>query len=287
MFYIKLDSNNDLVVTQREAIYRGDNLNRKIIYLIPFQVGEIDPLTAFFYLSYIRPDGIADVVALERMEEKYNESYYQYTFPELINCKLTKFPGEVCTWLQIYSGDPSNPIISKSGECRLHIQESKNMDDYFCDHQVTAIYQFHKDLDETVAEVDETVEQVHTALAAKADNIVFHPEDSTIQLTAEGEPVGDRVKISTIDGAVLNNAGITVDGELIVTFTDGTMKNLGVVVDESGNVYVPHLDDRKILSWTVESRAEDVPEPVDLNPFDEWNNIDDKEVVTDYIWESM
>lgn len=161
------------------------------------------------------------------------------------------------------------------------------MDDYFCDHQVTAIYQLHKDLDDTVAEMDETVEQVHTALASKADNIIFHPEDNTIQLTAEGEPVGDRVKISTVEGAVLNNAGITVDGELIVTFTDGTMKNLGVVVDESGNVYVPHLDDRKILSWTVESKAGEVPTPVDLNPFDEWNNIDDKEVVTDYIWESL
>ena len=161
------------------------------------------------------------------------------------------------------------------------------MDDYLCDHQVTAIYQFHKDLDKTVAEVGETVEQVTTALDSKADNIVFHPEDSTIQLTAGGEPVGDRLKISTIDGAVVNNAGITVDGELIVTFTDGTMKNLGVVVDESGNVFVPHLDDRKILSWTVESRATEVPDPVDLNPFDEWSSVDDNTVVSDYIWEDM
>ena len=287
MFYIKLDANNDLVVTQREAIYRGDNLNRKIIYLIPFQVGEIDPLTAFFYLSYIRPDGIADVVTLERMEERYNESYYQYTFPELINCKLTKFPGEVCTWLQIYSGDPSDPVISKSGECNLHIQESKNMDDYLCDHQVTAIYQFHKDLDKTVTEVGETVEQVATALESKADNIVFHSEDNTIQLTAAGEPVGDRVKISTIDGAVINNAGITVDGELIVSFTDGTMKNLGKVVDDGGYVYVPHISDRKILSFTVEKTAGEVPNPVDLNPFDEWRPIDNTTVVSDYTWEQM
>ena len=287
MFYIKLDSNNDLVVTQREAIYRGDNLNQKIIYLIPFKVGDIDPLTAFFYLSYIRPDGIADVVVLERMEERYNESYYQYTFPELINCKLTKFPGEVCTWLQIYSGDPANPVISKSGECNLHIQESKSMDDYLCDHQVTAIYQFHKDLDETTTEVNAAIEDVNASLDKKADNIVFHPEDNTIQLTASGEPVGDRVKISTIDGAVVNNAGITVDGELIITFTDGTMKNLGVVVDESGNVYVPHIDDHKVLSWTVEKEPGEIPEPVDLNPHDEWSDIDDDTVVTDYIWEDM
>ena len=287
MFYIKLDSNNDLVITQRENIYRGENLSHKIIYLIPFQLGEIDPLTAFFYLSYIRPDGVGDVVALERMEERYNESYYQFTFPEMVNFKMTKFAGEITTWLQIYTGDPKNPVVMKSGECVLHIEDAKNMDDYLCDHQVTAIYQFHKDLDDTVTDLDETVENMNAALAAKADNIVFHEEDSTIQLTANGEPVGDRVKISTIDGAVVNNAGITVDGELIVTFTDGTMKNLGKVVDESGVVYVPHIDDRKILSWTVEKEPTEVPDPVDLNPFDEWGQIDSDTVVSDYVWEEM
>ena len=76
--YIKLDENMDLVITVNDPIYRGDNLNRKIIYLIPPVIGEVDVLTAELYLSYIRADGVADVVILERMEEKYNENYYQY-----------------------------------------------------------------------------------------------------------------------------------------------------------------------------------------------------------------
>lgn len=120
MFYIKLETDQDdlnLVITQREAIYRGDNLNQKIRYLIPLTVGDIDMLTAFVYLNYIRADGTPDVVRLERMEEKYNESYYQYAFP--VTCKLTKYPGEVCTWMQIFTGSPSNPVISKTGECML------------------------------------------------------------------------------------------------------------------------------------------------------------------------
>lgn len=144
MFYIKLDENMDLVTTVRESLFRGDNLNRKIVYLIPLKVGDIDMLTAYVYLNYIRADGVADVAVLERMEEKYNESYYQYTFP--VTCKLTRYPGEVCTWMQIYAGSPSNPNIQKTGECLLQIQESKNMDDYLCDHQVTAIYQLQKQI---------------------------------------------------------------------------------------------------------------------------------------------
>lgn len=145
MIYIKLDESMNLVMTVSEPIYRGDNLNQKIIYLIPPQVGEVDILSATLYLNYIRADGVADIVRLSRSEEKYKETYYQYSLP--VSCRLSKCPGEVCSWLQIYSGTPSNPTIAKSGECLLYIEDSKNMDDYICDHQLTAIYQMQKQID--------------------------------------------------------------------------------------------------------------------------------------------
>lgn len=49
----------------------------------------------------------------------------------------------------------------------------------------------------------------------------------------------------------------------------------------SGVVYVPSISDDKILSWTNNGGLQN-PDPVDLNPFDEW--IDD-ETVSEYIWE--
>lgn len=146
MFYIKLEDDMSLVITVREPIYRGDNLNQKIRYLLPAKVGDIDILTAYVYLNYIRADGVADVVILERAEEMYNESYYQYMLP--VTCKLSKYPGSICTWIQIYTGNLSNPVISKSGECVLQIEDSKNMDGYLCDHQVTAIFQLQKQMEE-------------------------------------------------------------------------------------------------------------------------------------------
>lgn len=85
MFYIKLDENMDLIITAKTPIYRGDNLNQKIVYLIPTQVEEIDMASATVYLLYIRADGVADVVSLEPMEEKYNETYFQYTFPLIVS----------------------------------------------------------------------------------------------------------------------------------------------------------------------------------------------------------
>lgn len=282
MFYIKLDESMDLIITKKQPIYRGDNLNQKIIYLIPTTVEEIDMATATVYLLYIRADGVADVVTLEQMEELYNETYLQYTFP--VNCKLTRFPGEVCTWLQIFTGTPSNPITAKSGECMLQIQDSKNMDDYLCDHQMTALYQLSKTTSDALEEMQGTID---TVVETKADNIIFNEDDNTIQLSAAGVPIGDRIVVNTNTGAVVTGAYISEENELVLTLSDGTTKNLGSVIGKDGAVYVPHISEKKILSFTIEDEPGEVPEPVDLNPSDEWSGIEGSGIETDYIWETM
>jgi len=184
MFYIKLEDDMSLVITVRDSIYRGDNLNQKIRYLIPLTVGDVDVLTAFIYLNYIRADGTPDVVRLERLEEKYNESYYQYVFP--VTSRLTKYPGEVCTWMQICSGPPSCPVVSKSGECVLQIEESKNMDDYICDHQLTALYRLEKSLTSDIEEINELV-------AAKADSLSYNEESRELRLKSGDIEIGEAV----------------------------------------------------------------------------------------------
>lgn len=281
MFYLKLEKDMSLIITVREGLFRGDNLSHKMVFLIPQSVGEIDMLQASVFLSYVRADGAADIVMLERLEEKYNEVYLQYTFP--VRCKMTRFPGEVCMWLQIYAGQPGCPTVAKSGECVVQIQDSKNMDDYLCDHQTTALYQMHKSMTEKIDAISETVDDI---AAQKADNLVFHEEDSTIQLLANGEPIGDRIRVSTKDGLIITDMKISMDGELLVFFDDGNVKNLGKVVGEDGAVYVPHLDEHKILSFTLEKHPTEIPAPVDLNPFDEWNGMEHGDS-SDYVWEGM
>lgn len=53
-------------------------------------------------------------------------------------------------------------------------------------------------------------------------------------------------------------------------------------------VYVPTIDDRKVLSWTVQEVTDEMPEipPTDLNPHDEWTETGN-EVASEYIWEPM
>lgn len=53
-------------------------------------------------------------------------------------------------------------------------------------------------------------------------------------------------------------------------------------------VYVPTVDERKILSWTLQEVTDEMPEipTTDLNPSDEWRPTEN-EVVSEYIWEPM
>ena len=61
---------------------------------------------------------------------------------------------------------------------------------------------------------------------------------------------------------------------------------------KDGSVYVPQVDAHKVLTFTVETEPGEVPEPVDLNPNDEWSDIgeggmDSPGVETGYVWEDM
>ena len=67
---------------------------------------------------------------------------------------------------------------------------------------------------------------------------------------------------------------INKDGDLVVTFTDGTVSNLGRVTGADGKVYVPHIDkNTSVLSWTIEDKEGEVPDPIDLSDSGEGEEI--------------
>lgn len=53
-------------------------------------------------------------------------------------------------------------------------------------------------------------------------------------------------------------------------------------------VYVPTINEHKILSWTVQEVTNEMPEipSTDLNPYDEWSQTGN-EVESQYVWEPM
>ena len=119
----------------------------------------------------------------------------------------------------------------------------------------------------------------------KADDIVFNTENNTLQLTANGTPIGNSCEIPVGDSCGIESFIVNDNEEIIVTLTTGQVINLGVVGGASGVTFIPHISEDKILTWTNDGGLEN-PAPVDLNPFDEWSETGN-EIDTDYIWEPM
>lgn len=83
----------------------------------------------------------------------------------------------------------------------------------------------------------------------------------------------------------VTNCEVNADGDLIVTLSDGREINAGHVVGADGVTFTPSINEQKILSWTNDGGLEN-PEPVDLNPHDEWSDIDGSGE-TQFIWSPM
>ena len=91
------------------------------------------------------------------------------------------------------------------------------------------------------------------------------------------------------EGKGLSKVEIDKDGFLILTFTDGTVSNVGKVVGEDGKmgqVQVPHINEENKLSWTIEDKAGEIPPEVDLTDNGEWEPVEGSGE-TDYKWEPI
>lgn len=122
--------------------------------------------------------------------------------------------------------------------------------------------------------------QIDDLSESKADNIVLDTDNNTIQLTSNGNPIGD-----TIDYASCGIKSFDVDenDNITITLLDGRIISLGNIPGASGATFTPHISEDKILTWTCDKDLP-VPDPVDLNPFDEWED-EGKSSSSDYIWE--
>lgn len=130
--------------------------------------------------------------------------------------------------------------------------------------------------------------QLVSLINKKADNITFNAEDSTIQLSASGALIGDKIKVNTSggEGVGITNVAINDNGDLLVTFDDGTQQNAGRARGKDGVVYIPHVDEYKVLTFTIEEKPKEVPPAVDLQPSDEWSTPEENGV-TPYIWKTL
>lgn len=252
MYTILLNETNELTTSIRERIMQRSKLVDSLHFLVDPTYKGLDMSLFTAVLEYITPVSREyKTEYLVKSDELYKGKIeYKLSF----DSNLTREAGKVevqLTFIKVELDADGKPTqrVRKTSPTTITIVPISAWSDVIADSALTA-------LDQRLIQVDAMINaanEMHDYLSAtKADNIILNEEDNTIQLSANGVPIGEAIE------------------------RDG--------VGASGVVYVPEIDKDKILSWTIQEASKDmpVPNPVDLNPHDEWTE-DDAE--SEYEWE--
>ena len=140
-----------------------------------------------------------------------------------------------------------------------------------------------KDIEEKLTEIDIKIDSLNEN---KADNIYYDEETHSIQLVANEKLIGNRVELPNDASGIITDCKIDENGYLVVTLSDGRTINAGYVGGVDGVTFIPHISEDLILTWENDGGLKN-PDPVDLNPFDEWTTLPEEGVESEYEWEYM
>lgn len=286
MYTILLNETNELTTSVRERIMQRSKLVDTLHFLVDPTYKGLDMSQFTVVLEYITP------VSREYKTEylvKSDELYkgkLEYKLP--MDTDLTREAGKIevqLTFTKIDLDVEGKPVqkVRKTSPATITIVPISAWSDIIADNALTALDQRLLQVDAMINAANEMNNYLNET---KADNIIIDKEMNTIQLTANGLPIGDCCELPADDhNCGIESFVISVDDEIIVTLTTGQVLNLGKVNGASGTTFVPHISDDLILSWTNDGGLKN-PEPVDLSPFNDWIELgDDGEQPTQYDWE--
>lgn len=285
MYTILLNESNELTTSVRERIMQRSKLVDSLHFLVDPIYKGIDMNTFTAVMEYVTP------VSREYRTEylvKSNELYknkIEYKLP--FDTDLTREAGKIevqltFTKVEMNFDGTVKQYVRKTSPTTITIIPCSAWSNVIADDALTA-------LDQRLLMVDAMINAANDMnnylSETKADNIIVDKETNTIQLTANGNPIGDCYEMpASGHDCGIESFVVSIDDEIIITLTTGQVINLGKVDGASGATFIPHIDEDKILTWTNDKGLPN-PKPVDLNPFDEWQNLPEDGVESEYEWE--
>lgn len=180
MYVIKMESDKTLFTTIESTIFEGESGADVITFLVPKHYNDIDLADCTMLCRYLLPDGTGYSDVLNLHSTSYNDDLYQYALP--VSSKLTLKPGKVELWLTAI--DYINKTVLKTDTASIKITESKNIVDYLSDEELNQ-------LDELAAKIEEIE-------ALQVDSLIYNPDEKTLQLFANGTPIGSSISTEEI-----------------------------------------------------------------------------------------
>lgn len=197
MYVILVGNDNTLYGSQKSKIMQKEKLVNKLCFLVPPHYNGYDMSQFTVIMRYLLPiskEFVTETLILS--DEKYEE-YLKYVLP--IDTNLTKEFGEIelnLTFTMVDSDNSGNVVqrVRKTDNYLLNISQISNWDSLIPDSSLAA-------LDQRILKQDAQIKALNELANAfegdvnLVDNLVYDDINSTLQLSAKGVGVGDKVSV--------------------------------------------------------------------------------------------
>ena len=207
MYTILVNDDNTLTTSIRERIMQRSKLVDSLHFLVSPTYKGLDMTDFTVTMEYILPvskEYVSEV--LVKSEESYKEML-EYKLP--FDTDLTKEAGEIevkLTFSKVDLDEDGNDIqyVRKISATSITIVPIESWCDIIPDKALDAIDQR---IIKTDAQIKALIEANEITRIEKADNLVLDSENKELYLTAEGNQIGDKVKLSDLGDEIVQSSG--------------------------------------------------------------------------------
>ena len=206
MYTILVNDDNTLTTSVRERIMQRSKLVDSLHFLVSPTYKELDMTDFTVTMEYILPvskEYVSEV--LVKSEELYKEML-EYKLP--FDTDLTKEAGEIevkLTFSKVDLDEDGNDMqyVRKISATSITIVPIESWCDIIPDKALDAIDQR---IIKTDAQIKALLEANEITRLEKADNLVLDNENKELYLTAEGNQIGDKVKLSDLGNEIVQSS---------------------------------------------------------------------------------
>ena len=203
MYVILVEQNNELYGSKKERIMARSKCVDNLVFVVdPIYRNTYDMTNATVMLEYVRPISRKyETEILELCDERYN-GFLQYKLP--FDTNLTAEHGSLELQLTfVYTNLDVNgkgiQRVRKTSPTTIEIIPISAWSDIIPDSALSAI-------DERLIKVDAQIralDEMNQVIAdTKADNIKYNTDTNELQLTSNGNVIGDKVTINAGDASL-------------------------------------------------------------------------------------
>lgn len=289
MYTLLLNETNEFITTVKERIMQRSKLVDNLHFLVEPSYKGLDMSDFTVMLEYVLPISKEYKSEILVKSDELYKSYLEYKLP--FDTCLTKEHGKIevqLTFIKVDLDEEGNSVqrVRKTSKATITIVPIAAWSDVIADSALSA-------LDQRLIQTEAMINQLNEISMyldnTKADNIVYDTETQTLQLTSNGDLIGDSVNIGYIGTSVIS-IEVDEDGNMIINYSNGNSENIGKVggCDQCpGGVYIPSYSDNGILTFTLKDKVEEEKYEFDINERNDWHEITSPEVESNYIWEEL